>query len=115
MRRVVADALLADGHEVVEARDGLELLDEIEASIRKHRHDRFALIITDVRMPELSGLDVLGALACAAWHTPVIVMTAFPSDETRVEARELGAVRLLEKPFELDELRAAVAHALREA
>jgi len=112
LRRVIAETLRADGYEVVEAADGLELLDEIEASIRQWRRDRFALIVTDVRMPELSGLDVLAALHCAAWRTPVILITAFPSDETRAEALELGAARVLAKPIDMEDLRAAVAAVL---
>lgn len=112
MRELIASALRDEGFDVVEARDGMELLDEIEASIRRVRRDRFALVITDVRMPDFSGLDVLAALHCARWRTPVIVITAFGSAETHDEARELGALRVLDKPFDLDVLRAAVHEVL---
>lgn len=107
-RDLLASALRDDGHVVLEARNGLELLDEIEACVRNPRRPPIGLIISDVRMPEFSGLDVLCAIHCAAWRTPVILITAFGSPETHAEAEEMGALLVLDKPFDLDVLRAAV-------
>ncbi|MFN8544355.1 MAG: response regulator [Candidatus Binatia bacterium] len=108
MRGLIAAALEADGYDVVEAGDGLELLDALEIAASRPRDTRFQLMISDVRMPGLSGLDVLAALRCAEWTTPVIVITAFGDDDTHAEARELGAMRVFDKPFDLDDLRTAV-------
>ena len=111
-RDLLASALRDDGHVVLEARNGLELLDEIEACVRSPRRPPIGLIISDVRMPEFSGLDVLGAIRCAAWRTPGILITAFGSPETHAEAEEMGALLTLDKPFDLDVLRAAVQEVL---
>jgi DNA-binding NtrC family response regulator len=67
------------------------------------------LIISDVRMPGVSGLDVLATLRREDWSTPVILMTAFGDLETRAEARRLGAKALFDKPFDVDDLRTAVS------
>ena len=112
-RRLLASVLEADGYEVVEAADGLALLAEVETtlSLRRARAGDF-LIVADVCMPGLSGLDVLAILRCANWETPVVLITAFGDDATHAEGRELGAVTVLDKPFAVDTLRAAVLEAL---
>ena len=59
-------------------------------------------------MPGLTGLDVLAILRCANWATPVILITAFGDEATHAEGRELGAVAVFDKPFNVDALRATV-------
>ena len=68
----------------------------------------FDIVISDVRMPGLTGLDVLAILRCANWATPVILITAFGDEATHAEGRELGAVAVFDKPFNVEQLRAAV-------
>jgi FixJ family two-component response regulator len=63
-------------------------------------------------MPRLSGLDLLAALRCSRWTTPVVLVTAYGDDETRAEARELGAAAFLDKPLDPEALRRAVAAAI---
>jgi DNA-binding response OmpR family regulator len=109
-RRLVALALREDGYTVVEAEDGEELVGAIE---RTARTGELAAVVSDVCMPRLGGLDVLAVLRCAAWRTPVVLMTAFGEEETRAEARELGAAAVLEKPFAIDALRETVRDATR--
>lgn len=109
MRHMLAGVLGADGWEVVEAPDGNELIDRLHEIARQpHGRDSVALILADVRMPRLDGLDVLAALRCAGWYTPVILMTAFGDDATHAEAKRLGAVEVLDKPFGMEALRALV-------
>lgn len=112
LRRLLAEVLRQDGYEVVEARDGVELLAEIDATLvaRWERSDAF-VVVADVHMPGFSGLDVLAVLRCAHCATPVILITAFGDAETREEAHELGAVAVFDKPFNLDDLRAALEEA----
>ncbi len=105
MRRLLGVTLRRAGYDVVEARDGVDLLDQIESTIE--RRDFFSVIVADINMPGLSGLDVLAALRCTTWATPVILITAYGDPGTRNEAKDLGAV-LLEKPLDLDALRIAV-------
>jgi CheY-like chemotaxis protein len=112
MRRLVAAVLRGAGHRVVEATDGMQILDRIEATIWSARPHPFDVIVTDVHMPGLSGLDVLAALRCTRWTTPVILVTAFGDAETRSEAQALGAIEVLDKPFKPDELKTAVSRAL---
>jgi DNA-binding response OmpR family regulator len=106
MRRLVADALRKDGYETVEEPDGGRLLVRIAAIYSfESTSDPFDLIVSDVRMPVCSGLDILKGLRDAHWHTPFILMTAFGDDETRARASKLGAC-LFDKPFTMQSLRA---------
>jgi CheY-like chemotaxis protein len=112
MRSMVADALRGDGHDVVELADGGRLLVDIAARLKTGAaDDSLDLIVSDIRMPVCSGLQILTALRDARWHTPVILMTAFGDDATRRQAESLSAV-LFDKPFDLDDLRTAVANLL---
>jgi DNA-binding NtrC family response regulator len=74
--------------------------------------DRADVILTDLRLPGQSGLDLVANLRSQDSHTPVIVMTAFGSIETAVEAMKAGAVDFLPKPFSLDHLMTVVNKAL---
>ncbi len=113
MRRLLAGALRRNGHKVLEASDGTEVLDRIESTIWGDRQELFDVIVSDVNMPGLSGLDVLAAFRCTNWPTPVILVTAFGDDETHAEARALGAAAILDKPVSAAALCAAVAEATR--
>jgi DNA-binding response OmpR family regulator len=114
MRRLIAGALRAEGYEVTEACDGMQLLDLIEAAARQGVPGRYIAVISDIRMPWLTGMDVMAVLGAAAWSTPVILITAFGDEETHVEARQLGAAAVLDKPFEMDVLTATLSRVLAE-
>jgi len=108
MRRLVVEALRKDGHEVSEATDGGRLLVRIaEVFGRDPSLSLIDVIVTDMRMPVCSGLDLLERLAEARWRVPFILMTAFGDDETRRRAKSVGAT-FFDKPLSLDELRGAV-------
>ncbi len=113
MRRVVADTLRDDGYDVVELPDGGRLLVNVAARMKAGDHSEVAvdLIISDIRMPICTGLQILEVLRQAHWHTPVILMTAFGDKATRKQAEDLNAV-LFDKPFDLDDLRTAVINLL---
>jgi DNA-binding response OmpR family regulator len=113
LRSMVASALRREGFDVVEVRNGNELLEQVGSSLldRKHRM-RFDLIITDLRMPGKSGLDILNGLDQGGITTPVLLMTAFGDERTHALARQFGAVGVLDKPFDLDDLIALVAEAV---
>lgn len=104
LRSIFATALRRAGYRVVEARDGGEVIDRLAPGRWNPDDEGFAAVVTDVRMPRLSGLDVLAALRSTRWTTPVILISAYCDEETRHEARELGAAVLLEKPIPLDQL-----------
>lgn len=109
LRRLLSLTLRRAGYDVIEAADGVELLDRLEATIAKR--DYFGVIVADVNMPGLTGLDVLAALRCTSWTTPVILITAFGDPATKAEADDLGAT-VLDKPLDLDALRLAVRAAV---
>ncbi|MBK6516345.1 MAG: response regulator [Polyangiaceae bacterium] len=112
-RRALCCALRYDGHRVVMAKDGQELLNLVAHDLLSPRHpSEFDLIVTDVVMPGVSGLDVLEGLHAAGSATPFIVITAFGSPEIEEAARRDGAMFFIEKPFELDQFREAVARSL---
>lgn len=109
MRSMLAGMLAADGWEVIEAADGSSLVERLQEIAGEPRgRDTVLAVVADVRMPRLDGLDVLAALRCAGWRTPVVLMTAFGDEAVHREARELGAVQVLDKPFALDRLRDAL-------
>jgi DNA-binding response OmpR family regulator len=115
MRRLVAEALRRDGHDVVELADGGRLLVRLGAQYRAHGPAAaLDLVVTDIRMPVVTGLAIVRSLREAHNDVPVVLMTAFGDERTREEARSLGAV-LLDKPFKLDELRRTVAGLLARA
>ncbi len=107
LRGLVAETLRLDGYVVVEARDGAELLSVLSDTL----DDPLArpdVIITDVLMPKLSGLGVLEELRRARVRLPVVMMTGFAPASVAAVAKRLGAVGVLKKPFDADDLRAAI-------
>ncbi len=113
MRTVVREALRGDGYEVLEVVDGGRLLVDVAARLKTGQGgESLDVIVSDIRMPICTGLQILAALREAHWRTPVILMTAFGDEATRKHAQRLGAV-LFDKPFDVDDLRTAVANLLR--
>lgn len=109
MRRLVVEALRKDGYDVVPISDGGRLLVNLAHEAADcGGADRADLVVSDVRMPICTGMQILEQLRAVGWPVPVILMTAFGDEATRDHARALGAI-LFDKPFELRDLRAAVA------
>jgi len=109
VRKLVAIALGGLGYEIIEARNGAELLDHIgDGLLSGDESRRPDVIISDVRMPGLTGLEILAGLRQANWPTAIVLMTAYPSPETRQEAERLGADAFFAKPFDIDDLMTAV-------
>jgi CheY-like chemotaxis protein len=112
MRRLVVEMLRGEGYTVTEATDGGRLLVELSrAIVYGEGAEELDLIVSDVRMPICTGLQILEQLRTSEWVTPVILMTAFGDSETRARARALDAL-LMDKPFFLGDMRAAVARIL---
>jgi two-component system response regulator PilR (NtrC family) len=103
MRRLVADALRRDGHSVVEVEDGARL----QIEVAQVSSDAVDLIVSDIRMPLVTGLEILRNLREQRSKIPFVLMTAFGDEATRREAVQLGAI-VFSKPFKLDELRGVV-------
>ncbi len=105
-RQLLGGSLSRD-YSVVVAADGREAMQLLG-------HRSFDLVITDERMPDVSGIELIRWMRDKAPETPVIVLTAYGSVETAVEAVKLGAEEYLIKPLKSpEELRLAVAKVLR--
>jgi DNA-binding response OmpR family regulator len=113
MRTLVADALRKDGYEVQSVADGGRMIVTLAHQyVEADGENLVDLIVSDVRMPVCTGIQILEQLRAAHWRTPVILMTAFGDEATRSCARSLGAL-LFDKPFDLNDLRVAVASLLK--
>jgi DNA-binding NtrC family response regulator len=107
LRAMLRKALERAGYTVDEAADG-------PAAIQKVRARRYLLVITDLKMPGASGLDVLRETKQADATIPVILLTAFGSVEEAVTAMKEGAFDFLQKPVDLDHLKLLVQRAARQ-
>jgi len=103
MRALVSGDLRRAGYGVVECADGAALLRRLNGVLGTEGLG-VDLVVADVRMPGLTGLEVLERLRGADPFTPYIVVTAFGSRETRLAAARLGAIAVLDKPFEIRDL-----------
>lgn len=98
MRLLLEDFIQEEGYEVRSTDNGSE-------AFRLLAKDEFDLIITDVRMPGLSGLDILPGMRKLQPHSAIIVITAFGSEEVYRRAMERGADGYLEKPISLEKFK----------
>ncbi|MFQ5917042.1 MAG: sigma-54-dependent transcriptional regulator [Candidatus Binatia bacterium] len=94
---LIGGFLKKQGFEVALAESG-------ERALERFRRESFDLVLTDQRMPNMSGLELVKAVRAVNPETPVIVMTAYGSIETAVDAIKAGATDYLTKPLNLDEL-----------
>jgi DNA-binding response OmpR family regulator len=101
MRALLKDCLVEEGVEADSADNGSE-------AFRKLVKESFDLIITDIRMPGLTGLDILPGIKKLQPQASVIVITAFGSEEVRRKSFDRGATAYLEKPIRLTKLRALI-------
>jgi len=102
LRRLICEALADEGYLIDQAASGLEALDKL--NLNKYR-----LILLDVKMPGMSGLETLREIRKLDSDVPVVMMTAYSEldmlQETGIEARP---IRHISKPFDLDDLRSLV-------
>jgi len=105
MRITVEDSLKANGYAVRSFEKGTD-------GESAFHEDEFSLVITDVRLPDMTGLDVMKMIKENDEKMPVIIMTAFGTIKDAVEAMKLGAFDYITKPFSLDEFNLIVERAL---
>src|SRR5215510_12593084 len=108
LRRVLRMTLEAAGYSVAEAADARAAIDEIARVPHK-------IVLTDLRMPNGSGIDVLRAAKAADDEVPVIVMTAYGSIDEAVQAMKDGAHDFLQKPVDSNHLLLLVERALEQS
>ncbi len=105
MRDILCMLLEGEGYDVTAASDGNEGIANIEKDI-------YDLIITDIKMPGATGFEILDKSKEISPDTLVIMITAFGTLESGVEAMKLGAYDYIHKPFKIDEIRLIVRNAL---
>ncbi|MEI9938631.1 MAG: response regulator [Pseudomonadota bacterium] len=107
--------LSEEGFEVHTVGTGVELMRALEQlSLETSPAPGVDLIIADLRMPQLTGLDAMRRLRADHWDLPAILMTAFPNTLVRIEAEKLG-ITLIAKPFPLQVLVRTARHLLTAA
>jgi two-component system response regulator PilR (NtrC family) len=107
MRRLLEIALGKEGYRLALAESGKKAIDTFDKS-------SYDLVISDIKMPDMSGVEVLRHIKETDPSVPVIMVTAYASAETAVEALRLGAYDYLTKPFKLEELKANIRNALEK-
>lgn len=108
MRRVLEIMLQKAGHLVVAAENGRQALEILGSK-------PVDLVITDIRMPEMNGIELLAHLRSSGNEVPVIVITAHGSIESAVEAMKYGASDYILRPFDIDALELIIERLLNEA
>ncbi len=98
LRDLLLFVLTRAGYRVTVCENGLQLLEMLEDATE------IDLVISDLRMPALTGLEVLESQNGNPTRPPFICMTAFGDDKTHQEARKLGAAATIDKPFDLDRM-----------
>lgn len=105
IRMLLRECLECDGYDVTTASGGTEALGFLS-------HTEFDLIFLDVRMPEVSGTEVLRQMRQMGVSTPVVMITAFGTVKNAVECTQLGAVAYLQKPFTENRIRQVLEEVL---
>ncbi|HEY4486032.1 MAG TPA: sigma-54 dependent transcriptional regulator, partial [Nitrospiria bacterium] len=107
MRDFLSIMLRKEGYAVTLAEDG-------ESAVRMIRKEAFDLVMTDVKMPKVGGIQVLKAVKESSPDTVVLMMTAFATTDTAIEAMKEGAYDYLTKPFQIEEVRLIIQNALEK-
>ena len=107
MRQLLEIALRKEGYRLTLAESGKKATEIFDKS-------SYDLVISDIKMPDMSGVEVLRHIKETDPTVPVIMITAYASAETAVEALRLGAYDYLTKPFKLEELKANIRNALEK-
>jgi DNA-binding response OmpR family regulator len=112
MRVLLAEALRLAGCDVFECHNGLELMQCLTGFEGSQKLLDYDLVISDIRMPYTTAMDVLRGMREYTGYPPIVLVTGFGDDETSDVARQLGAAAVLAKPFDLADLMAVVKRCL---
>ena len=92
----------------------VEAVEDAEAALNRIKEDSFNLLITDLKMPRISGMDVLREIKNVNPYMEVIIITGYPTIESAVEAVKKGAFDFICKPFNLEQMKIAVGRCLEK-
>lgn len=113
MRSLLAWVLAREGCAVEEIPDGLALQRHLYQALVQGVRDLPDLLISDIRMPGATGLQVLALLRARGSNLPVLLITAFGDRATHDEALRMGALAVLDKPFTVPDLQSALGRVRR--
>ncbi len=108
IRDSLAATLVREGHDIVAAGDGQAGVERLSAS-------KFDLLISDLKMPRMTGIELLAEAKKLRPEMPVVLMTAFATVNTAVEAMKLGAYDYIQKPFDGEEIKLLVERTLEHS
>ncbi len=109
LRCLLSSAMKHDGYLLVECSNGVELLNRLASIVAGKAHARADLVISDIRMPGVTGLEILqGIPELKELGIPVVLITAFGDAHTHERARQLGAAAVIDKPFHLQHFRSLI-------
>ena len=111
VRKVVRMTLEKSGYDVLEAEDGEKAIEEVK---KDENSMLLNLIITDIRMPNMNGIDVINYYRKEWPSVPLIVLTGFPDMDMATTLLKHGIIDYLVKPVEAEKLRAAVSQAMEQ-
>lgn len=108
------DASLRDMLQIILKKEGYEVLcaEDSRAALDILKQGKIRLVISDIKMPDLSGIELLKKIKGIDASMPVIMITAYASTADAVEAMKLGAENYVTKPFNIDELKLVVSRAM---
>lgn len=108
MRDSLAAILAREGHEVIAASDG-------QSALARLANSRIDLVISDMKMPKMGGLELLAEIKKTKPEMPVLLMTAYGTVQNAVDAMKLGAFDFLQKPFEAEAVKLLVDRMLEQS
>jgi len=115
LRVLIVAALRAAGFIVTEAENGRDLLDRLADTLQPDRRvEAFDMVLSDIRLPGFTALDVMVGARCLLSTTRIVLMTAFGDAHTHEKALSLGATAVLDKPLRLDDLCKTVSRILNQ-
>lgn len=108
MRDFLKILLEKEGHSVITADSG-------ETALKKIENDQFDVVVSDIRMPGISGIELLESIKQESPELPVILITAFASPDDAVTAMKNGAFDYISKPFNVDEIKSVISSATNKS
>ncbi len=112
MRSLLIRVLAKEGYRVEECTNGVELLQHFGSFTDEEQSASFDLIVSDIRMPGFTGMEILDFVHDNSGFPPIMLITAFGDAKTHAEAESLGVAAMLDKPFDLDVFQEIVAQIL---
>jgi DNA-binding response OmpR family regulator len=113
LRKLLTWSLHKEGYRVTKCADGIDQLNHLEGYLFLGETSGFDLIISDIRMPGITGIEILEGLHSHDNFPPMILITAFGDEETHAQADRLGAAAIFDKPFDIEDLLAKVGEILQ--